>query len=46
MEKTIRISLDGDDIYEFTLDFDDFTEDEIYESVVEYVFLNIGIEVI
>ena len=47
MERTIRILLEDDVVYEFDFDFDeDLPEDVIYESVCEYVFGNIQIEVI
>ena len=47
MIKQIRILLEDDTIDEFDFDFDDdMSEDDIYQSVCEYVFSNIGIEVI
>ncbi len=47
MEHTIRILLEGEPIEEFDFDFDDdISEDDIYQSVCEYVFGNIEIEVI
>ena len=47
MEHTIRILLEDDIIEEFDFDFDDdLDEDAIYQSVCEYVFGNIQIEVI
>lgn len=47
MERTIRILLEDEVIEEFDFDFDDdMSEDRIYESVAEYLFGNIGIEVI
>lgn len=47
MERTIKILLEDEVIEEFDFDFDDDeSEDSIYESVAEYVFGNIGIEVV
>ena len=47
MIKQIRILLEDDLIEEFDFDFDDdMSEDDIYQSVCEYIFGNIEIEVI
>lgn len=46
MERTVRVWI-GNDYVEFELDNDlDLNEDELYETVVNYVYDNISVEIL